>query len=73
MVFGADDKLWCETIAERLRGSIPSAYADITTDAVGASSAPSASTVKKVRETGKGPRAGCERAAVAAAAEPAYV
>ena len=23
MVFGADDKLWCETIADRLRGSIP--------------------------------------------------
>ena len=34
MVFGADDKLWCETIAARLAGSIPSAYADITKDAV---------------------------------------
>ena len=34
MVFGDDDKLWCETIAARLAGSIPAAYADITKDAV---------------------------------------
>jgi DNA segregation ATPase FtsK/SpoIIIE, S-DNA-T family len=73
MVFGTDDKLWLETIAGRLRGSIPSAYADITTDAVGAMLRALGVEVKKVREPGKGPRAGCERAAVAAAADPAYV
>ena len=73
MVFGTDDKLWLETIAGRLRGSIPSAYADITTDAAGAMLRALGVEVKKVREPGKGPRAGCERAAVAAAADPAYV
>jgi S-DNA-T family DNA segregation ATPase FtsK/SpoIIIE len=73
MVFGTDDKLWLQTIAGRLRGSIPSAYADVTTDAVGAMLRALGVEVKKVRETGKDPRAGCERAAVAAAADPAYV
>ena len=70
MVFGADDKLWCETIAARLAGSIPSAYADITKDAVASQLRALEVDVKSVRETGKGPRAGCERAAVAAAAPP---
>lgn len=70
MVFGADEKLWCETIAERLRGSIPSAYADITPAAVASQLRNLGITVKNVRETGKGPRSGCERAAVAEAAEP---
>jgi hypothetical protein len=70
MVFGADDKLWCETIADRLRGSIPAAYADITKDAVASQLRALEVDVKSVRETGKGPRSGCERAAVAAAAPP---
>ena len=70
MVFGADDKLWCETIAARLAGSIPSAYADITKDAVASQLRALEVDVKSVRETGKGPRSGCERAAVAAAAPP---
>ena len=70
MVFGADDKLWCETIADRLRGSIPAAYADITKDAVASQLRALGIDVKSVRETGKGPRSGCERAAVAAAAPP---
>ena len=70
MVFGADDKLWCETIAARLAGSIPSAYADITKDAVASQLRNLEVDVKSVRETGKGPRSGCERAAVAAAAPP---
>ena len=67
-VFGADDKLWCETIASRLRDSIPAAYADITKDAVASRLRALQVDVKSVRETGKGPRSGCERAAVAAAA-----
>jgi S-DNA-T family DNA segregation ATPase FtsK/SpoIIIE len=70
MVFGADDKLWCETIADRLRGSIPSAYADITKDAVASQLRALEVDVKSVREPGKGPRSGCERGAVAAAAPP---
>ncbi|MGH3299150.1 MAG: cell division protein FtsK [Trebonia sp.] len=68
-VFGADDKLWCETIADRLRGSIPSAYADITKEAVASQLRTLNIEVKSVREPGQGPRSGCERAAVAAVAE----
>ena len=71
-IFGGDDKLWCETIADRLRGSIPSAYADITQEAVASQLRALAVTVKNVRETGKGPRSGCERTAVAAIAEPGH-
>ena len=71
MVFGDDDKLWCETIADRLAGSIPAAYADITKDAVASQLRALEVDVKSVRETGKGPRPGCERAAVAAAAPTA--
>lgn len=70
MVFGADEKLWCEAIAERLAGSIPSAYADITKDAVASQLRNLDITVKNVREPGKGPRSGCERVAVAAAVNP---
>jgi S-DNA-T family DNA segregation ATPase FtsK/SpoIIIE len=73
MVFGADDKLWCETIAGRLAGSIPAAYADITKDAVASQLRALGVDVKSVRETGKGPRSGCERAAVAAVAPPGIV
>jgi DNA segregation ATPase FtsK/SpoIIIE, S-DNA-T family len=68
-VFGADDKLWCETIADRLRGSIPAAYADITKEAAASQLRALDIEVKSVREPGKGPRSGCERAAVAAVAE----
>jgi S-DNA-T family DNA segregation ATPase FtsK/SpoIIIE len=67
-VFGDGDKLWLETIADRLRGSIPSAYADITPAAVGSQLRALGVEVKKVREPGKEPRTGCERAAVAEAA-----
>jgi DNA segregation ATPase FtsK/SpoIIIE, S-DNA-T family len=67
-VFGADERLWLETIAERLRAAIPSAYADTTPAAVGSQLRALGVTVKKVREPGKGPRTGCERAAVAEAA-----
>jgi DNA segregation ATPase FtsK/SpoIIIE, S-DNA-T family len=73
MVFGADDKLWCETIAARLAGSIPSAYADITKDAVASQLRNLEVEVKSVREPGKGPRSGCERAAVAAVTPPGVV
>jgi S-DNA-T family DNA segregation ATPase FtsK/SpoIIIE len=69
MVFGDDDKLWCETIADRLRGSIPAAYADITKEAAASQMRNLGIAVKSVREPGKPPRSGCERAAVAAAVE----
>lgn len=69
-VFGADEKLWAETIAERLRGSIPSAYADITPAAVASQLRALEVEVKSVRERGKSPRTGCERAAVAAVVNP---
>ena len=72
-VFGTDEKLWLETIAERLRGSIPSVYADTTAAAVGSQLRALGVTVKNVRETGKGPRTGCEREAVAAAAGAVHV
>jgi hypothetical protein len=73
MVFGADEKLWLETIAERLHGSIPMAYADITPAAVGSQLRNLEVAVKPVREPGKSPRQGCERAAVAAAVNPGAV
>jgi S-DNA-T family DNA segregation ATPase FtsK/SpoIIIE len=68
-VFGEDGKLWCETIADRLRGSLPAVYADITQEAVASQLRALKVTVKNVREPGKGPRSGCERTAVAAATE----
>jgi DNA segregation ATPase FtsK/SpoIIIE, S-DNA-T family len=73
MVFGDDDKLWSETIAERLAGSIPAAYADITKDAVASQLRNLGVEVKPVRERGKKPLSGCEKTAVAAVADPAYV
>jgi S-DNA-T family DNA segregation ATPase FtsK/SpoIIIE len=63
-VFGTDPKLWSETIAARLRDSIPGVYATITPEAVASQLRDLGVTVKDVRETGKGPRKGCERAAV---------
>ena len=62
-VFGTDSKLWSETIAERLSESMPGVYADITKDAVGSQLRALEVTVKRVRETGKDPRWGCERRA----------
>lgn len=67
-VFGADKNLWSETIAVRLRDSIPGVYADITPEAVASQLRALEITVKDVREKGKSPRKGCERAAVEAAA-----
>ena len=52
-------------------GSIPSAYADITFDAVASQLRALEVDVKSVRETGKGPRSGFERAAVAASSAAA--
>ena len=66
-VFGADLKLWSETIAARLAEQIPGVYADITKDAVGSQLRNLKVDVKRVRETGKEPRWGCERASVVAA------
>ncbi|HUY48042.1 MAG TPA: hypothetical protein VMV92_20335 [Streptosporangiaceae bacterium] len=68
-VFGADEKLWSETIAARLAGQIPGGYdASLTKDAVSSQLRAAGVEVKQVRETGKPVRAGCERAAVAAVA-----
>jgi DNA segregation ATPase FtsK/SpoIIIE, S-DNA-T family len=67
-VFGADDKLWSETIAERLARSIGHPYTDITKESVGSQLRRAGVRVKTVRETGKSGRSGCERAAVAAVA-----
>jgi S-DNA-T family DNA segregation ATPase FtsK/SpoIIIE len=67
-VFGTDDKLWSETIAERLARSIGHPYADITKEAVGSQLRRAGVRVKTVREAGKSGKAGCERAAVAAVA-----
>jgi S-DNA-T family DNA segregation ATPase FtsK/SpoIIIE len=69
MVFGDDDKLWRETIADRLRGAIPAVYADITADAVASQLRSLGIEVKPVRERGRQPLRGCEKAAVAAAVE----
>ena len=68
LIFGDDAKLWSETIAERLAGSIPGTYADITKDAVASQLRALGVAVKRVRESGREPRYGCERAAVEAAA-----
>jgi S-DNA-T family DNA segregation ATPase FtsK/SpoIIIE len=72
-VFGDAPKLWNETIAARLAGSLPGTYADITQDAVASQLRSLGVTVKRVREPGKEPRSGCERAAVVAAMEPGDV
>jgi DNA segregation ATPase FtsK/SpoIIIE, S-DNA-T family len=68
-VFGEDDKLWRETIADRLRGALPAVYADITADAVASQLRAVGIEVKPVRERGKQPLRGCEKTAVAAAVE----
>jgi S-DNA-T family DNA segregation ATPase FtsK/SpoIIIE len=67
-VFGADAKLWSETIAERLAGQLPEVYQDVTRDAVASQLRTAGVPVKAVREVGKAVRSGCERSAVAAVA-----
>jgi DNA segregation ATPase FtsK/SpoIIIE, S-DNA-T family len=63
-VFGDAKALWCSTIAERLAGSFPEAYADITQDAIASQLRALEVNVRSVRETGRtgdGPRSGCHR------------
>jgi len=67
-VFDADAKLWSATIAERLAERIPGAYADLTTAAVSSQLRALGVTVKNVREPGRQPQPGAERAAVEEAA-----
>jgi len=67
-VFGADQNLWSETIAERLASRMPEAYADVTTEAVASQLRALGITVKQLREAGRGVRAGCTRSDVAAVA-----
>jgi S-DNA-T family DNA segregation ATPase FtsK/SpoIIIE len=65
--FGDAKALWCQTIAERLAGSFPDAYADVTQDAVASQLRALEVDVRGVRETGRskdGPRSGCYRAEV---------
>ncbi|MFI5064094.1 MAG: cell division protein FtsK [Streptosporangiales bacterium] len=67
-VFGADEKLWSETIAQRLMDAMPEAYDALTKESVASQLRAAGVDVKQVREAGRGVRAGCERAAVAAVA-----
>lgn len=67
LVFGDAKALWCETIAGRLAGALPGAYADITKDAVASQLRGLEVKVGTVREAGKGGRSGCYRADVEAA------
>ena len=68
-VFGGARALWCETIAARLREHLPAVYADITQEAVASQLRGLDIDVRNVREPGRGPRKGCYREAVQAAAE----
>jgi DNA segregation ATPase FtsK/SpoIIIE, S-DNA-T family len=64
-VFGDAKALWCQTIAERLAGSFPEAYADITQETVASQLRGLKADGRGVRETGRskdGPRSGCYRA-----------
>ena len=66
-IFGDAKALWCSTLAERLAGSFPEAYADITQDAVASQLRALTVNVRGVRETGRtgdGPRSGAYRAEV---------
>ena len=57
-VFGDSPRLWTETLAARLAGRIPEAYADITAAAVASQLRSVGITVKKVREARPGPSGG---------------
>ena len=70
-VFGDDDKLWGETIADRLAGSFGEAYDGITRDAVLSQLRALQIAVKAVREPGQKPKQGCEREAVRARVDTA--
>ncbi len=65
-VFGEAARLHTATIADRLAAHLPSVYADITPAAVGSQLRGLGVTVKNVREPGKAPAPGCDRAAVEA-------
>jgi S-DNA-T family DNA segregation ATPase FtsK/SpoIIIE len=65
-VFGADAKLYSDTIAARLAERIPQVYADITAAAVASQLRTLGVTVKKIREAGQAPGWGADRAAVEA-------
>lgn len=67
-VFGTDEKLWCSTIATRLGGRLGGVYEDITSAAVSSQLRETGVEVKNVREPGRKPNLGCEKAAVEAAA-----
>lgn len=67
-IFADADKLWCETITARLREHLPAVYPDITQEAVSSQLRALGVPVQNVRETGRGPRKGCYRAAVETAA-----
>ena len=70
MVFGDDDKLSRETIADRLAGALPGVYAAITADAVASQLRAAGIEVKRIRERGQPrPLTGCERGAAIAAVE----
>jgi DNA segregation ATPase FtsK/SpoIIIE, S-DNA-T family len=65
-VFGDSPRLWNETIASRLAERIPEVYADVTPAAVASQLRALGVPVKKVREPGGAPAAGCDRAALQA-------
>jgi DNA segregation ATPase FtsK/SpoIIIE, S-DNA-T family len=66
LVFRDDPRLYTETIAARLRESLPAFYSDTTGEAVRSQLAALGVTSKKVREPGGVPLAGFERAAIVA-------
>jgi DNA segregation ATPase FtsK/SpoIIIE, S-DNA-T family len=69
-IFGDDDKLSRETIADRLSGALPAVYAAVTPEAVASQLRAARIEVKRIRERSQPrPLTGCERAAVAAAVE----
>jgi len=68
-VFAGARALWCETIAARLREHLPAVYADITQEAAASQLRALDVDVRNVREPGRGPRKGCYRDAVRAAAD----
>jgi S-DNA-T family DNA segregation ATPase FtsK/SpoIIIE len=66
LVFRDDPKLYTDTIAARLRESLPAFYADVTAEAVRSQLAGYEVYPKRVREPGGNPLAGFERAAIIA-------
>jgi len=66
LVFRDDARLYTDTIAARLRESLPAFYSDVTAEAVRSQLAALGVASKKVREPGGMPLAGFQRAAVIA-------